>query len=109
MQASLTRNEVIQNNISNVDTPGFKKQAVEFESVLANAVNMGQSTGTLNLLSVTPSITSPDSELYYRLDGNNVDIDIEMMELYKNSIRYDAYANSVNSIYKRIDMVLGLQ
>ena len=32
--ASWTRKSVIDNNIANVDTPGYKRQEVDFESVL---------------------------------------------------------------------------
>ena len=35
--ASWMRNEAIGNNLSNVDTPGYKRQDVAFEDVLKNA------------------------------------------------------------------------
>ena len=35
---SWRRNEVLNNNIANVDTPGYKRQELSFESVLSNAV-----------------------------------------------------------------------
>ena len=36
--ASWLRNEAISNNISNADTPGYKRQDVAFESVLKTAL-----------------------------------------------------------------------
>lgn len=109
MQATAMRNDVIQNNIANIDTPGFKKQDLEFESVLGDVINNGKTTGTIKLSMAQPVLTSPNSHLSYRLDGNNVDVDTEMMALYNNSIRYDVYVNSINSLYKRIDTVLAMQ
>ena len=32
--ASWTRNEIIANNIANIDTPGYKRQDLNFESEL---------------------------------------------------------------------------
>lgn len=109
MQATALRNDVIQNNIANIDTPGFKRQDIEFESILSNVIDNGKNTGTIKLSMAQPVMTSPNSHLSYRLDGNNVDVDTEMMSLYTNSVRYDVYANSVSSLYKRIDTVLSMQ
>ena len=36
--AAWQRNEAISNNIANVDTPGYKRQDVAFESVLQQAL-----------------------------------------------------------------------
>ena len=36
--ASWLRNDVISNNISNADTPGFKRSDVNFETQLAKAL-----------------------------------------------------------------------
>ena len=36
--ASWTRNEIISNNMSNVNTPGYKRQDIDFESRLRQAL-----------------------------------------------------------------------
>ena len=36
--ASWTRNEIIANNIANVDTPGYKRQDLNFEDELERAL-----------------------------------------------------------------------
>ena len=49
-----------------------------------------------------------DSANYsYRLDGNNVDIDTENVELASEQIRYDALATSINSEFSRMRAALG--
>ena len=35
---SWRRNEILDSNIANVDTPGYKRQDLSFESVLSSAV-----------------------------------------------------------------------
>ena len=43
----------------------------------------------------------------YRLDGNNVDIDTENVELASEQIRYDALTTSINSEFSRMRAALG--
>ncbi len=104
MQATVLRNEVIQNNIANADTPGFKRSTVHFETFLNNAIDNAKSTGVLNLDNVQPVIFQ--QSFNYRLDENNVDIETEMVNLYQNSARYDMLVSSVNNQYKKINAVL---
>ena len=39
LDASWLRNEIISGNIANADTPKYKRKDVEFEKILADAVN----------------------------------------------------------------------
>ncbi len=104
MDALVVRNNIIANNIANASTPGFKKQAVVFEDMLADAVDDYKRTGKLDLSDVRPSIREPYSNFSYRLDGNNVDIENETVDLSENQIRYNALANCYG--YKKLEMVL---
>ncbi len=104
MQGTVLRNEVIQNNIANADTPGFKRSDVKFESFLKDAIDEASTTGVLNLDKVKPMII--EQGFNYRLDENNVDIETEMVNLYQNSAKYDMLVSSVNNHYKRINAVL---
>lgn len=45
-------------------------------------------------------------ELSYRLDGNNVDVDVENANLAQNSIRYYTLLDSITQEFSRIRMVL---
>ncbi len=106
MQASMVRKDVILNNIANVDTPGYKKKSVLFEQSLRESIRQSRATGSLDLSKAVPRVSEIHENFNYRIDGNNVDIETEMVDLYENSIRYDTMANSVMSNYKRINMVL---
>ena len=105
MNAYTVRNDVIHHNIANVDTPGFKKKAVEFETAFERALEKGKKTGVIDLSKAIPNIYVMHRHYSFRLDGNNVDIDIEMAELYKNSIKYEVLANSVINNYRMINLV----
>ena len=106
LQASVIKADVISNNIANADVPGFKKKTVTFESYLSDALDKAGQTGKLNLSKLSPTIRTEHENFSYRLDGNNVDIEQEMLYAYQNSVRYDFLANSVINNYRRLNAVL---
>ena len=87
--ASWAREEVLTNNIANVDTPNYKRQDVEFTTYLKSALSRsgGDSTSLTNRVNninyndVTMRTYTDNSTLSYRLDGNNVDLSTENVEL----------------------------
>ena len=109
MQASLVRNDVILNNIANVDTPNFKKSNVKFENILADVLDHRKRQGAgakPELSRAVPVIEVQNANFSHRLDGNNVNIETEMVDFYENSVRYDVMASAVMNNYKKINMVL---
>lgn len=115
LAAASLRHKVISNNIANVNTPGFKKSEVAFESMLQSALGGSQllmtSTNEKHFqtvrspLQVTPTInTITDTSM--RTDGNNVDVDIEMAELAKNNIYYNAVAQQLGQHFSGLKNVI---
>jgi len=111
---SWQRETLIMNNIANDDTPGYKRQDIEFESVLRRelinthekslerAVNVLDNDGNK-----VEGIEYTDYENYsYRLDGNNVDMDTENVELASEQIRYQALTTSINNEVSRFKSVI---
>lgn len=107
---SWKRNEVIANNIANVDTPGYKRKDVEFETYLMSALvgdgSLDKRVATARLDTITPQVYTDYSNLSYRLDGNNVDIDTETVKLAENQIRYYSLMDSITQEFNRLKMVL---
>ena len=116
LDAAWKRDEVISNNIANVDTPQFKRSTVSFEDELNKALDsndMDLKTTDKRHISTQsdPSdlsikVSQDSSSLQYRLDGNNVDIESEMSDLAKNSIRYDTLSQKVSDEYKKLKYVI---
>ncbi len=106
LQASVKRNDVIQNNIANADVPGYKKKKVLFEDALKKAIGNFKETGRLDLSSVTPTTVVQYKNYNYRMDKNNVDIEVEMVDLYQNAVKYDVMAQGVINNYKRINLAV---
>lgn len=112
--ASWTREEVLTNNIANVDTPNYKRQDVDFTTYLRSAIsrtNGGSSSLTnrvnnLNYNDIAIKTYTDNSTLSYRLDGNNVDLSTENVELASEQINYNALIDSMNNEFSRFKTVL---
>ena len=100
--ASWTRNEILSNNIANNDTPNYKRKDVSFEKYLLEELAGGSTTSLrkkvddVDLTNINASVYTDYAELSTRLDGNNVDINTENVELASNQIKYNALLDSIN-------------
>ena len=111
---SWQRETLIMNNISNNDTPGYKRQDIEFESVLRRElINTHERTleRAINKLddddNHVDGIEYTDYKNYsYRLDGNNVDMDTENVELATEQLRYQTLMTSITNESNRMKSVL---
>lgn len=112
MDASWLRNEAISNNIANADTPGYKRQDVNFETQLAKALHSSRYTSmdakvhNLKLNRLNPIPYTDYSGFSYRIDDNNVDPDTEGVYLAKNQIVYQGLELSVNQEFKNLQSVM---
>jgi len=117
------RRKVISNNISNVDVPHFKRSEVNFESELKRVIQTNENLAEnnfpgqvsderhipfitmRNIESVQPRVNL-DYSTSYRNDGNNVDIEKEMVDANKNLMRYNASVSALANNYKILKMVM---
>ena len=110
--AAWVRNEAISNNIANVNTPGYKRQDVSFEEELKHAlkankfVPLDQKVDHLDLDRIEPKVYTDSANFSYRLDGNNVDIDSENVELASNQIKYNAMVQSIDGTFTNLRTVM---
>lgn len=110
--AAWLRNDAISNNISNADTPGYKRQDVNFEVQLAKALrnsryrSMDAKVADLKMNRLKPITYTDYSGFSYRIDGNNVDPDTEGVYLAKNQIVYRGLELSMNQEFKNLQAVL---
>ncbi|MCE5236822.1 MAG: flagellar basal body rod protein FlgB [Clostridiaceae bacterium] len=117
LDAAWLRNQVISNNIANAETPGFKSSSVEFEDVFAAALD--DTNGFDNKMTrdkhisfsgvdpdgVVPTVVK-NSGTDMRMDGNNVDIDYENVELAKNTLYYNTLVEKLNSEFSMLRMAI---
>ena len=110
--AAWQRNEAIYNNIANVDTPGYKRQDVAFESVLQQALgnnryqSMDDKVANVNLSRLRGRAYVDYANYSYRLDGNNVDIENENVMLAENQLKYQGLISSINQEFTNLQTVM---
>src|SRR5690554_1855410 len=97
MNGASKRQRVLVNNLANASTPDYKRGDLDFISTLKSNMKGQQEqlpVKTTNEKHLTASGTVHPFKVIsmnntsYRNDGNNVDIDLEMVELTKNNIYY---------------------
>ena len=114
--ASWMRENVITNNLANVDTPGYKRQDVDFTSALKRELgrskyeSLDKKVRSLNtdLSGLSVSSYTDASNYSYRLDRNNVDVDTEQVELASEQLRYELLTTAINEEFNRMKVVLKL-
>lgn len=110
--ASWLRNDAISNNIANADTPGYKRQDVNFETQLAKALHssryksMDAKVADLKANRLKPVTYRDYAGFSYRIDGNNVDPDTEQVYLAKNQVVYQGLTTSISEEFKNLQMVM---
>lgn len=110
--ASYQREAILANNISNVDTPGYKRKDLNFEVVLSQELgrckhqSLDKKISELDTSKLTANVYTDHSNYSYRMDGNNVDIDTENVELASEQIKYETLTSSISSQFSRMKSVL---
>ncbi len=100
------RQNITLNNIANDDTPDFKSQYLTFEDTLAEQVKAASATGSAEnvrqAISSAPAIVRTTENETHRLDGNNVDMSQEQIDLVRTAYQYQYLTNSINNEIKRL-------
>lgn len=110
--AAVTRGEILSNNLSNVDTPNYKRKDVSFQSYLQQALvgddTLDERVADINthLSDFNGFVYTDSSTLSYRLDGNNVDVDTEESMYAQNQIRYNLLVELMGQEFGRYSTVL---
>ena len=110
--AAWLRDTAISNNIANGDTPGYKRQDVDFEGTLqrelgkSKYVSLDDKVSNLHMNHLNASIYTDSENYSYRLDENNVDPEQEYAELASTRIKYNGLIDSMSKEFARIKSVI---
>jgi flagellar basal-body rod protein FlgB len=101
LDAASLRHEAIATNLANIETPGFKRVdlAPDYERQLAQ---LGDSPSAEDLARLKPTLAQDTTARAVRADGNNVQMDRELVALNRNSVEYDFLANYASDSLKRL-------
>ena len=87
-----------ENNIANVETPGFTAQRVEFEGALKRAMEAGRPEAI-------PTISSTNDAP--RANGNNVNLGQELVSLTETALTQELLVRALNDKYGLIRTAVG--
>ena len=109
--ASWTRNEILSNNIANVDTPGYKREDLNFEDELERALghsrykSMDKKVADLKDKHLKARVVNDYPGFSYRTDKNNVDIETENVMLAANQLKYQGLMEGLKSEFSHLTAV----
>lgn len=110
MDGTWQRERAISSNIANYQTPGYKAIKVSFEDSLMQEVNKIEKTkmtsadirqGINNVLR-SDIKAEQDYSTAERLDGNNVNLDVENIEMARTQIQYQYLIRSMTDMFSRM-------
>lgn len=110
--ASWQRNEAISNNIAHKDTPFYKRQDVEFQSIFREALgcshsgSMDERVANVDLKRLKGKAYTDYGNYSYRLDGNNVDPENENVYLAENQLVYEGLIDSIRQEFQNLQTVM---
>lgn len=105
IRAEGLRQQAIASNIANIETPGYRRTDVKFEDLLAKAL---RSPGEVDLHEIEPETFQPGNTPV-KSNGNDVDLDTEIGELVKNSLRHTAYVRLLRRRFTQIEEAINIR
>lgn len=94
-----TRQQVIADNIANVDTPGFRARAADFESTLSRAIETGKASSVG--VTVSPTGTPVGA------NDNNVDLRKESIAAIQTQYEYEVMGRAISDRHTRLSVMSG--
>jgi len=101
LKASQLRGTVIANNIANLTTPGYRRREVDFEKLLAEAMQ-GTSTSPSE---IEPQVFQPKNTPV-KGNGNDVVPEAEIGKMVQNSAMYKTYMRLMARRYRQMEMAM---
>jgi flagellar basal-body rod protein FlgB len=104
MRTESLRQQTIANNIANINTDGFRRSEINFEEVLAKALDK---QGSFDPDTLEPEIFQPEDTPINEF-GSDVGLDTEVGEMAKNSLRHRTYMLVLKKKYQQMDEAMKL-
>ncbi len=102
------KQRIISENIANNDTPGYKAKTISFEDELSKNLDKFREQENPKKTEIRESIlgtkikVNASNEESSRLDGNNVNLDVEQIELSRAQLQYQFQIYQINDQFNRL-------
>jgi len=105
LDVSALRQEAIASNVANAETPGYRR--LDVAPAFDQQLKAQMASGTLGTApTLQPTLAEDSSATSTKPDGNNVEIESELLAMNKNSVEYDFLTNVVSSNLKQLKMAI---
>jgi flagellar basal-body rod protein FlgB len=100
MSGAELRQEAIANNLANVNTPGYRREDVDFHDALRAAMATGDpAQATFQI--------AKDTSGPVNADGNGVDPDVENAQMARNGLEQEALAAVAKTRLSIVEQAIG--
>jgi flagellar basal-body rod protein FlgB len=105
LDAVALRQEAINNNLANLETPGYKRVdlAPSFEKALEQASASGDAQ---SLSSLSPSLQVDTTVTAASKDGNTVQLEQELMRMNQNAMTHSLETQMVSGMLQKMRMAI---
>ena len=104
IKAEALRQKTIADNIANLETPGYRRGDVKFEELLAKEMD---SQGNVDVSKVEAVVYQPKNTPV-KSNGNDINLEIEVGEMVKNSLRHKTLARLLHRKIKGLDAIINV-
>jgi flagellar basal-body rod protein FlgB len=105
IRGSALRQTTLASNVANANTPGYRRQDVDFHGALKAAMDTGSGSNVENVA----FSSATDSSAPMQADGNAVDIDVENANLAKNGLEYESLISVASARIAILKAAMGVQ
>jgi flagellar basal-body rod protein FlgB len=108
MDAAALRQDAIAANLANSETPGYHRVDLsgDFAAQLKASVAAGGFTRDPSLSTVKPTLAEDPNARSIRPDGNNVELDHELVAMDQNAVQYDYLTEVVTHNIKQLRLAI---
>jgi flagellar basal-body rod protein FlgB len=105
IKAETLRQQAIANNVANLETPGYRRIDVKFEQLLAKALD---SAGAVDINEIEAELYQPKNTPV-KPNANDVQMETEVGEMVKNTLRHIAYIRILKKKYDQLDLAMNIK
>ena len=105
IRAQTLRQKAVANNIANLETPGYRRIDVKFEELLEKCLS---SSDDFDLSDIEAELYRPKNTPV-KSNGNDVNLEAEIGQMIKDTLRHKAYIRLLSKKYNQIDLAIAFK
>lgn len=105
IRAETLRQKTIASNVANMETPGYRRVDVQFQDLLAKAMN---ASGSVDMKDVEPEVYQPENTVV-KSNGNDVSFEVEVGQMVKNTLRHKTYIRLLQKKYAQLELAMNVK